>query len=243
MTPPHFPSDDRPAPTPSHPPGPAATRPRLRLRLLLAGLAAGLASWLVGETPLVRVPAPENKMTVMGHTFEASTPQGRQAAGDADAARFYGLFGASLGLAFGLVGGLSRRSGRQAALAALLGVAAGAVYGLIAAGGAVPLYHRLHYVVPNDLIASLAMHGAVFAAAGAAGGLALGVGLGDGVRLVRSTFVGALGALVGAVAFEFLGALLFASSETGQPLAATATARLLAPLLVSGFTALGFATT
>jgi hypothetical protein len=239
--------DDRPDPsTPPSPTGPAPSAtgppqspPRLWMKMLAASLVAGLASWLIGETSLVRVPVREDKMRVMGHTFEASNPRSRQAAADADAARFYGLLGASMGLALGVAGGLSRRSTRAASAAAVVGVAAGILCHLVASRGAVPLYHRLQYSIANDLIASLAMHATVFAAAGAAGGLALGVGLGGRSRLLRSTLGGAVGALFGAIAFEFLGALLFASSDTGQPLAATAPARLLGPLLVSAFVSLG----
>ncbi|MDR3623181.1 MAG: hypothetical protein P4L85_27760 [Paludisphaera borealis] len=207
--------------------------------VLAAGLAAGLASWLVGETPLVRPPAPEMEMTVMGRTFQSSTPQGRLDAADADAARFQGIFGATLGLMLGLAGGLSRRSPRAAAVSALVGAAVGALCGLAAARGSLPLYRRLQYTVSNDLIASLAMHGPPFALAGAAGGLALGIALGGRSLLVRSTLGGALGALIGAVVFEFLGALVFPTSETGQPLAASAPARLLAPLIVAAFASLG----
>jgi hypothetical protein len=242
MTPPATPPDDRSdltTPFPPIPPGPPPSRPRLWLRVLPAALVAGLASWLVGETPLVRVPPREDTMAVMGRSFSSSTPRSRQAADDASAARFYGLLGAALGLALGLTGGLYRRSPRAASAAALLGVVAGASCGMVAARGAVPLYHRLHYSVPNDLIASRAMHAAVFAAAGAAGGLALGAGLGGRSRLVRSTLGGVLGALVGAVAFEFLGALLFPFSDTGHPLSATAPARLLAPLILSAFASMG----
>lgn len=208
---------------------------------LAAGLIAGVVSWLVGETSLVQPPLVEQEMTVMGRTFQSSTPQSRLAAADADAARFQGVFGAALGLMLGLSGGLSRRSPRAATVSALIGAAAGATCGLVAAWAALPLYHRLKFSVSNDLIASLAMHAPPFALAGAAGGLALGVGLGERRSIGRSTLGGLLGGLIGAVVFEFLGALVFPSAETGHPLAATPTARLLAPMIVATISSLGAA--
>ena len=110
-------------------------------------------------------------MTVMGHTFQSSTPQSRLEAADADAARFQGVFGATLGLMLGLAGGLSRRSPRAATASALLGAAVGALCGLAALRVALPFYHRHQYTISNDLVVSLAMHGLPFALAGAAAGL------------------------------------------------------------------------
>jgi hypothetical protein len=236
------PPDDPPAEAPAPTAAVEPNRPPSRLgRLVLASaLAAGLASWLLGETSLVRIPVVEQKMTVLGRTFESSTPQSRMAAADADAARFYGVFGATLGLALGLAGGVYRGSYRAAGLAAVLGAAVGAAGGLVAARVAIPLYHRNQYTISNDLLASLAMHGLSFAVAGAAAGLALGIALGAGARgIARMTLGGVLGAVIGAVVAEFLGALLFPSSETGQPLAAVAPARLLAPMVVSAAASLG----
>jgi hypothetical protein len=210
--------------------------------VLASAIGAGAASGLIGETPLVRVKAPEVTMTVMGRTFESSTPQGRQAAEDASAVRFQALFGGLLGLALGLAGGWSRRNLHRATLAGLIGASSGTLIAATIARLSLPFYHTLQRSVSNDLIASLALHASVYAAAGAAGGFALGLGLGLGRdRWATAAVAGALSAAIGAAAFEVLGAVLLATSETGHPLASTATARLLAPLLVSGPFAIGVA--
>jgi hypothetical protein len=214
----------------------------IRLWVLASSIVAAAASGLIGETPLVRVKAPEVTMTVMGRTFESSTPQGRQAAEDASAVRFQGLFGGLLGLALGLAGGLSLRTPHRAALAGLIGALSGTLFAATTARVSIPFYHSLQRSVSNDLIASLALHASVYAAAGAAGGFALGLGLGLGRdRWATAVLAGALSAAIGAAAFEVLGAVVLATSETGHPLASTATARLLAPLLVSGLFAIGVA--
>jgi hypothetical protein len=238
--PPPPPQDAPPAEAPAPPPGPGEPRVRLGRLILASALAAGLLSWLLGETSLVRIPVVEQKMTVLGRTFESSTPQSRMAAADADAARFHGVFGVVLGLALGLAGGMYRRSATVARHGTGLGGAVGAVGGLVAARMAIPFYHRIQYTISNDLIASLAMHGLSFAVAGAAAGAALGITLdGRAGGVARSILGGVLGAVLGAVVAEFLGALLFPSSETGQPLAAVATARLLAPMVVAAAASLG----
>jgi hypothetical protein len=50
---------------------------------------------------------------------------------------------------------------------------------------------------------------------------------------------GAIGAVLGAAAFELVGAVFFASAATDGPISTTAASRLLARLLVSTFTAVG----
>ena len=80
--------------------------------------------------------------------------------------------------------------------------------------------------------------------AGMAGGLAMGVGLGPGTRgrLVAAAAGGLLGATLGAVAYELVGALAFSLDKTHLPISAAATTRALACVLAAGPASLGAAT-
>jgi hypothetical protein len=206
----------------------------------VAALVAGLAAWLVGETGLVWVAPRKISMVTMGQRHLGTTAETERAAVVATAARVYGVFGAALGLALGAAAGLARRSPRGAFTAALLGAGLGGVAGFGASYGLVPLFFRYRDAFATDLITSMLLHGAVWAAVGSSAALALGVGLGAGPsRLVRCVIGGALGALIGAAAFEVLGAVFFANDDTGEPVSTSAGSRLLARLLVAAFIALG----
>jgi hypothetical protein len=66
------------------------------------------------------------------------------------------------------------------------------------------------------------------------------MGLGGG-RVVRAVVGGLLGAALGTALYEVAGSLLFALGGTGEPLAATAPARVLAHATVGVIIALGAA--
>ncbi len=105
---------------------------------------------------------------------------------------------------------------------------------------AVPLFERSRGEVQLDLLASMLMHGAIWAAVGASAALALGVGL--GVRLPRlgSGLVGGMmGGLVATTAFDMIGAVIFANDNTGEPVSLAPPSRLFALLIVATFSALG----
>jgi len=53
---------------------------------------------------------------------------------------------------------------------------------------------------------------------GASAGLAFAVGLGERRRLGRALIAGLVGAVLGAVAFEFIGAVFFTLAETEEPI-------------------------
>ena len=83
------------------------------------------------------------------------------------------------------------------------------------------------------------MHGAFWIPIGAAGGLALGLGRRD--RIASALVGGAFGALVGTVAYEMIGGMVFPMAETGAPISLTGTTRLLGRLLVPTLAAVGAA--
>ncbi len=89
-----------------------------------------------------------------------------------------------------------------------------------------------------DLFISMAMHGLIWGPAGAAAGLAFAVGLGSQPRrLAQGTVAGLAGAVIGAIAFDMIGAGLFPLAETGEPISTTWPSRLTARLLVCVTTA------
>jgi hypothetical protein len=72
---------------------------------------------------------------------------------------------------------------------------------------------------------------------GALAGLAFAVGLGERPLWVRALTAGFIGALVGAVAFELIGAVAFPGAKTDDPISRTWATRLMARLLVTAATA------
>ncbi|WP_152052763.1 hypothetical protein [Tautonia marina] len=248
------PPNDPHSPTPSETPGSGAPPSApdsgdrragggpalLPLWALLAALAAGAASWALGETKLVQVPAREVPMETMGVEHMGTTAQTEQRAVLETAMRAYGVTGALLGLMLGLAGGLARASRHDVLRSAIVGLVVGAVAGALASLAAVPaFFHFRDSITIDDLLLSWMMHGLIWGAIGSAGGLALAIGSGGGgPRIARGVAGGLMGALIGALILEFVGAVLFANDETGEPLAASAQARLMLLLFGVSITAL-----
>jgi hypothetical protein len=211
------------------PPG----RRRLWAWTIAAAVAAAIGAWAVSETGLVRVAPAAETFRDMGHNITHSTVKSREAAEVATAIRSYAVLGMTLGFALGLAGGLSRRSARAAAVASATGLVAGALLGGGSAALGLLVYRRVRYDLPSDLVASTLAHAWIWGWVGASAGLALGIGLGGRSRLLPTLLVGAIGAVLGAVAHEFLAALLSPTAEDGALIAATPTARLLASALAA----------
>ena len=126
-----------------------------------------------------------------------------------------------------------------------------AAVGLIlgAAAGALPSFAILPWQWQNrnddpsstDLIMPLLIHGGLWCGLGAAAGLAYGLGRG-GLKprpLLEGALGGLIGAAIGTVFYELVGAMAFPLAKTTSPFSATASTRLLARLSVAVFTALG----
>jgi hypothetical protein len=196
---------------------------------LAAAVGASTVAWFVAESGALTVAPKYVAQQVMGHPFQATTPQSIRAAVAATVVRQSSVYGALLGLALGLAGGLTHRSLRSASRGALLGLvlSAAAVAGVSAVG--VPAFYRFRDAFSDEVFPSFLLHGAVWVAAGASAGLAWGVGSAGGhPHAVRCLLGGALGALLGTAAYEVAGAVFFATADTAEPIAATATTRLLA---------------
>jgi len=76
---------------------------------------------------------------------------------------------------------------------------------------------------------------------GAAGGLAFGIGLGGRDRWVKSLVGGLLGAALGTVAYEVIGAVAFPTDKTELPISLSPRTRAMLHLLVAVMAATGSA--
>jgi hypothetical protein len=152
--------------------------------------------------------------------------------------------GALMGAAMGLAGGLSRRSKEGARRGALVGLALGAVLGAVASLAFIPLYFvakRFAATAEPDLSVAMLLHAGVWMSVGAVAGMAFALGLGEPRRAGRAVLGGLLGALVGTLLYDVIGAAVFPLDGTADPIAQTWYSRSLARVLVPLLSALAIA--
>jgi hypothetical protein len=204
----------------------------------LAGLLTGLIAFGVGEAIYKLIPAKRVMINTMGRMLPATTPATESVADTQNAALAFGVLGACLGGCLGIAGGLARRSASAMVAAGLLGSILGSA---LAAGLSFVLLPYFMSVRPGhpeyDLILSMMMHGLIWGLPGAAAGLALAVGLGERRLLGPALTGGFLGALLGTIAFDLIGAGLFPLAHTGDPISTIWPTRLMARLCVTVATA------
>ncbi len=144
----------------------------------------------------------------------------------------FGVTGGLVGLMLGVAGGLSRKSNKSTILAGAIGLLLG---GLIEGGaarlGLWLIYHRFDPQT-EDILQAMLGHLGLWGAVGLTGGLAFGLGLGGRGRWWRAAIGGLVGASLATVVYDFLGALVFATHGTHQPLADTPETRALAQILI-----------
>lgn len=234
------PSDPSPAP-----PVAALRLGRVWVLALVAGFLAGAVSWWAGEATLT---AFKPKLEVFegfgGGTRLEPTPKGEIEADTRNATLAFGLLGASLGLALGVAGGLTRGSAGRGATAGLVGLVVGGALGVGASMALVPVFHRARTANPlsYDLTVPMLVHAGIWAAVGAAGGLAYGIGSGgDPRKRARAAVGGLVGGALAAAAYEMIGATVFPLADTPRPVSLTWGSRLLARLLVTTLAAAGVA--
>jgi outer membrane lipoprotein SlyB len=201
---------------------------------LTAGLIAGFASWLIGESFHGRFAPPDART---GRRLTPGQIQSRRMAIDAsqvlEAAVAFGSLGAVTGLALGLAGGCARGSARAAVIAAIAGSILGGAAGALMPRILLPIYFRVHDPDRDDLILAVLIQGGNWSVIGAAAGAAFGIGLGDRGGALRALLGGLLGALAGVLVYELVGAVVFPLEGTSDPLSATAGTRLFARLAVT----------
>jgi hypothetical protein len=234
------PGTDRPGPIAGTPDGTDGRLDRARWLVALAGLVAGLAAFGIGEATYKIIPARRVALNTLGTITQNVTPETQSAAEVRNAALAFAVLGGCLGGCLGMAGGLARRSGWATAAAGLLGLllavglAGGVSLGTLKAFGNARVTYSEY-----DMPLSMAMHGLIWGLSGAAAGLAFAVGMGGRRLLATAPGAGFAGAVLGAIAFDLIGAGLFPMADTGDPVSITWGSRLTARLLVALATAAG----
>jgi hypothetical protein len=146
-------------------------------------------------------------------------------------------------LGFGLGGGLARREPGGPVLGGLLGLLLGTCLGALPPYILMPWhwYAFPDLAISQEMLSPFLMHLALWCPLAGAAGLAFGFGR-FGLRplmLLRTTLGAILGAAVGTMLYEVIGATMFPMAATADPWSATTETRLLARLAVTLFTAAG----
>ncbi len=215
---------------------------RARWLVVLGGLLAGLVSFGIGEAIYEIIPTETVPVNVHGSQMMVVGRATSTVATARNGALTFGVLGLCLGGCLGLVGGLVRRSTFGAVtggiVGSVLGLALGAGVSLVLLPRFVSM--RLDYF-EYDLLISLIMHGLIWGLLGAASGWAYAIGLGELRRSGRAMTAGLVGAVLGAVSYELIGALFFNGAETDEPISETWPTRMMARILVTVGTALAIA--
>jgi hypothetical protein len=214
---------------------------RIGLFALVAGLAAGLAAWGLGEQ-LHEFFAPTLAQGDFDSKLYVPSPETKSWANVRNSTLAFGLLGGSLGLALGVAGGLAARSPRSAVKAGLVGLVLTSAVAVLISAVVLRFCHERRFSLPQDeLYFAVPLHMLLWGPLGAGAGLAFGMGLGTKSQALQGAIGGFLGALVGATVFDFAGAALFPMAETVRARSLTWDSRLLARLSVACLSSLGAA--
>ena len=207
---------------------------RARRLAILAGLLAGLVAFGIGEATYDLIRAATVQQNLMGSIVNVPDRATTTVADTRNAALAFGALGACLGGCLGVAGGLARRSSSGAVTGGLFGVFLGLALGAGLSLALLPWFIKARYdYFEYDLIISMVMHVVIWGLLGAAAGLAFAIGLGESRAGGRSLVAGLVGAVLGAMAFELIGAVVFPTANTNYPISETWPTRLMARLLVS----------
>jgi hypothetical protein len=215
---------------------------------IAAALLGGLLGWAAAAAAAEYVYW-EGRLTDVQNTRRAETAPGRslvapdaalsqqlsQLRNDAEkrnAALALGVLGGVLGACFGAGGGLARGSARAMVQAGSIGALAGTVAGAGAPWLLVPLYHQ-HLGSPPHPSLPVVLHSAMYAVIGAAVGLAFAVGLEGKAGAGRGLAAGAMGGILGCIAFSVVHTVVFPLEWDLSALPGKTMSRLLAHLCVA----------
>jgi hypothetical protein len=243
-----------PTPESAGPPTPAAiaSPSRVWTSALLGALAAGLISFAAGEVIHARYAhvtynnLPKLDRSVYGQNAGPLAERMREVEYASDDAIYaYGFLGALLGVALGLAGAVASRNTRKAPIAALAGLALGALGGAgasalvlppIFAPGILTGVRALAY----DSTRVMIMHGSIWAAIGAASGLVLSLGLGEKALFPQGVVGGMLGGALASLLYNMVGGFLVpATAEAYRPVAMEPAPRAAAHVCVGLLVAAG----
>jgi hypothetical protein len=217
----------------------------VRAFLLGAGVLAGLISWAAGEGLREAIRPPLSEVKLRGSTRMMASRHDQAVAEYRNGAVAFAVLGSVLGAVFGAAGGLARRDPRAAAKAGLLGLTLGAASTIGVSMLILPPYSAYRELHPDeslqDLLRPMLVHLGPWATAGAAGGLAFAIGLAARGRIGAVVLGGFLGAAIGTVSYDIVGAFAFPLAGTARYLSLTAGTRLLARMAVTLSAAAGVA--
>ena len=206
---------------------------RARWWASVAGILAGLTAFGVGEAVYELIPAEQLKVVTMGTAHVGPTAATMMVAEARNGALTFGVLGLCVGALMGMAGGAARRSASALLLAGLLGSCLGLA---LCAGSSLVILPFFLDALPAhpeyDLILSLIMHASIWGLSGAIAGLAFAAGLGESRLIGRAAAAGFIGAVLGTVVFELVGAAAFPMDGTGRPVSTAWPSRLLARLTV-----------
>jgi hypothetical protein len=207
------------------------------VRAVAFACVAGLLSGIVLEKVL---DAYKNSFEVKTGPYPTAEDMARIARARIESGTIaFAVTGALFGFLLGAEGGITRKSGKWVVVAGALGFLLG---GLVEAGDArlgLWLIYTKFDPQTEDMLQSLLGHEALWVPIGLTGGLVFGLGLGGRGRWWRGAIGGLAGAALATVIYEFLGALVFATHGTEQPLANTQEMRFLAQILIPIGAAIG----
>lgn len=220
-------------------------RPCLWIKVISAGILAGLVAGAVGELCVSAFEPPRHAVNSRGIVLRV-TDRREEAATDAkNAGLAFTILGAAVGAAMGAAGGLVGGTCRSTVRAAVLGLVLGAIGSAGASAVLLPAFNSFKLRNPDaassGLMIPLLIHAGICATAGAAAGLAFGRGL--GIRGVPGQLIiaGLVGAALGASASDLIGALLYPAADTTRFIPENQQIRVLANLAVAFFVAIGLA--
>ncbi|WP_422922927.1 hypothetical protein [Singulisphaera sp. PoT] len=224
-------------------------RPRslalMGLVMIVAGAAAGLASWRVGEwAQAYFAPTFEMSKELSSNAVSSAQEIGRQKrlAVQQVASAAYGSMGAVLGLLLGACGS-PWRGGLRRVIAAMAGAVLGGTLCWLCTRLMLGIYWRAFMEsathLSHDVLFPILIHGGMWAGAGLGAGLAFGLG-GEGWKSPAIAALGGIvGAILGTLVFDVLGGIAFPLASTTNPIPATANARLLVHMSVCLMSAVG----
>ncbi len=207
---------------------------RARFWVAVAGLLAGLVAFGTGEMVHGLIPAGKEEVNTMGRLLMLPTGKTTSVAETRNGALTFGLLGVCLGGMLGMAGGLARRSSSATLAAGLLGSILGLAVGAGVPFAVLPFFFYAEPLYPQyEMLISIGTHASIWGLTGAVAGLAFAVGFGERRMYGRAVAAGLVGALLGTIAFDLIGIMLFPLGNTGQPISTTWPTRLLARLLVA----------
>jgi hypothetical protein len=208
---------------------------------LSAGVAAGLISWLAGESVHAFFSPQVFPIRVGFVTYIQPTAASLNTADLKNATLVFTILGGITGLGMGIAGGFARRSLSRGLVVGLGGLAAGGLVGAFASLGLLPFFFRRVVPDPNDLLSPLLIHGGIWMAVGAVSGSAFAIGMKCGRCIFNAVTGACLGAFLATILFHGLGEALFPDSGSTAPVANSASVRLMAVFLVTILIACGTA--